>query len=110
MISSDDVPGWAGPVVSALIGGAGVKMLSVWLENRRLTRRDYRETLESQIRVLQRQVASLYERLNAAERELGHLEEALDGERETVDRLDQENARLRARLEELGDGKTARVD
>jgi chromosome segregation ATPase len=76
----------------------------VWLENRRLAKREYRETLMSLIEDLQRQVSGLQTRVGNLRVELAHLEEALSDERRRSDELDQENSRLRARLLEVDPG------
>lgn len=101
MISADDVPEWARTLATLALGAGGAKMLAVWLENRRLTRRDYRETLEERIKDLERQVGALFERVGNLRVEVAHLEGALQDERERSERLDQENSRLRDRLSEM---------
>jgi len=101
MLSPDELPGWARTALTLGLGAGAAKVLAVVLENRRLSKKDYRETLESRIRDLERQVAGLFERVGSLRVEVAHLEEALDDERERSERLDQENARLRARLLEV---------
>lgn len=101
MISSDDLPSWARTAAALLAGAGGAKLLAVWLENRRLTRRDYRETLEERIQDLERQVAGLFERVGNLRVEVAHLEEALQDESERAQALEEDNARLRARLLEV---------
>jgi septal ring factor EnvC (AmiA/AmiB activator) len=103
VLSVDDVPDWARTLVTLALGAGGAKVLAVVLENRRLTRRDYRETLEERIRDLERQVAGLFERVGSLRVEVAHLEEELKDESERSERLNQENARLRARLLEAED-------
>lgn len=101
MISREDLPAWAQFVVPLVLGAGGARLLAVWLENRRLSRRDYRETLESRIRDLERQMRQAYERIASLRVEVAHLEDELADERKAGDRLDQDNARLRAELDEL---------
>jgi uncharacterized coiled-coil protein SlyX len=101
VLDLDYLPGWARTSLTLLLGAGGARLLAVMLENRRLTRRDYRETLEKRIKDLERQVGGLYERIANLREELGGLEEALADERTAVERMDQDNARLRARLLEV---------
>lgn len=101
MLTTEDLPPWAGTVITFALGAGGAKLLAVWLENRRLTNRDYRETLEHRIRDLERQVAGLMERVGSLRVEVAHHEEALKDELARADRLEEENARLRARLLEV---------
>lgn len=101
MLSTDDVPDWARSAITLLIGAGGAKMLAVWLENRRLLRKDYRETLERRIVDLERQLYSLSERVGNLRVEVAHLEEALNDEQERATRLEHENLALRARLSEV---------
>ena len=101
MLSSEDVPQWVRTALTAFVSIGLAKVYAVWAENRRLTKRDYRETLEERISDLERQVAGLFERIGALRAEVAHLETELTHEREKVDRLDQDNDRLRERLLEV---------
>lgn len=101
MLSGDEVPPWASTLATLALGAGGAKILAVWLENRRLTRRDYRETLEHRIRDLERQVSGLMERVGSLRVEIATLEAHLDEEHQRSERLDQENSRLRERLQEV---------
>lgn len=101
MFTGDELPSWARTAITLALGAGGARILGVWLENRRLTQKDYRETLESRIRELERQVASLMERLGGMRVEVALLEEDLDDERRRSDALEEDNARLRARLLEV---------
>lgn len=101
MLSSEDVPESLRSLGLLLVGAGGAKMLAVWLENRRLTRREYRETLEHRIQDLERQVAGLFERVGNLRVEVARYEEALADELERANRLEEDNARLRARLLEV---------
>ena len=105
MIGLDEgVPGWARTLATLALGAGGAKILAVWLENRRLMQRDYRETLEGRIQDLERQVAGLFERIGNLRVEVARLEEDLENELERSERLDLDNARLRARLMEVDPG------
>lgn len=83
--SQDPVPSWIAPVVGAVFGAGGVKMLSVWLENHRLTRKEYRETLQvlidrqtERIGELEKCVAGLQVRVGNLRVEVAHLESEND--------------------------------
>lgn len=94
----DEIPEWADWVVKIAVGGAGVRLLTVWLENRRLVKSDYRESLLKLIRELQDDVQAL-------SLKVGQLEEALEGEQELVLRLQDENDELRSRLADASDAR-----
>ena len=70
----DYIPSWLAPVLGAVFGAGGLKMLSVWLENRRLTRKDYRETMLDRIRELEKIVGRLQVRIGNLRVEVAHLE------------------------------------
>ncbi len=81
-----DLPDWLRSAAMLLAGAGGAKMLAVWLENRRLGRQDYRETLLERVRELETVVSGLQTRVANLRVEVAHLEE--------------ENVRLREELEE----------
>lgn len=101
MLTGDDIPDWARTGATLLLGAGAARLFGVWLENRRLATKDYRETLLERIQDLERQLNGLNERVGNLRVEVAHLEEALEDERERVERLDGENERLRARLLEV---------
>lgn len=96
----DPIPEWAKALVTLLVGAGGAKMLAVWLENRRLSNKDYRETLLERVRELESVVSSLQLRVGNLRVEMAHLEERLADESELVERLRAENDELRARLQD----------
>lgn len=49
----NDLPGWLKSGLTLLLGAGAAKLLAVWLENRRLEKKDYRETLLTRIRELE---------------------------------------------------------
>jgi hypothetical protein len=104
-MSPEDLPGWARTTLMLLLGAGGARLLDVWLENRRLERKDYRDTLSTRIRVLEGDIADCHERSASLQERVGgrlrEAEEDRDAEFERVERLDEENARLRARLLEV---------
>lgn len=104
MISLDDgIPDWARTAATLLVGAGGAKMLAVWLENRRLSQKEYRETLLSRIEDLESCVAGLQARVGNLRVEVAHLEERLRVESSLVERLREENDALRARVQDRED-------
>lgn len=71
---SDYLPEWAKIAIAALFGAGGVRWFSVYLENRRLARKDFRETLLERIRELEKVVANLQRRMGNLRVEMAHLE------------------------------------
>jgi hypothetical protein len=49
----NELPGWVKTTVTLLLGAGGAKLLAVWLENRRLEKKEYRDTLLGRIRELE---------------------------------------------------------
>lgn len=96
----DPIPEWAKALVTLVLGAGGGKLFSVWLENRRLSNKDYRETLLERVRELESVVSSLQLRVGNLRVEMAHLEERLADESELVERLRNENDELRARLQD----------
>ena len=72
------IPAWAQAILAALFGAGGVKMLGVWLENRRLAKADFRETLLERIQSLEASNLELHERLQAQAERLGSLQSEND--------------------------------
>ncbi len=109
MISLDDlgVPDWARTLATLALGAGGAKILAVWLENRRLSRKEYRETLLEQLKAqvariedLESCVGGLQTRVGNLRVEVAHLQERLRVEEQTVERLRMENDELRGRLDD----------
>lgn len=79
--SPSELPSWIGTLLGIVFGAGGVRMVSVWLENKRLTRKDYRETLQELIQQqsvrigeLEQCVARLQVRIGNLRVEMVHLE------------------------------------
>lgn len=70
----DYLPEWAKISIAALFGAGGVRWFSVYLENRRLGRKDFRETLLERIRELEKVVSQLQRRMGNLRVEMAHLE------------------------------------
>lgn len=79
-IDDAGVPEWAKWLGTLVLGAGGARWLAVVLENRRLGKKEYRETLMGLIEKLQDEVSTLQYRV-------GSLEEELSNEREIVVRL-----------------------
>lgn len=86
--SQDTGHQWIATLVSAAVGAGGWKMLSVWLENRRLTKREYRETLQSLIEQQSRRISELESCVAGLQVRIGNL-------RVEVAHLESENTELR---------------
>lgn len=54
-----DVPSWLTTLVGLVVGAGGAKLLSVWLESRRLATKDYRDTLLGRIRELEKVIEGM---------------------------------------------------
>jgi len=78
------IPAWLQHVLAVLFGAGGVKMVSVLVENRRLGKKEFRETL--------------MERIEHLESELQGLNTLLLRRTEDVARLEAENGYLLRRL------------
>jgi hypothetical protein len=59
MIDQDYLPGWVKTLLTILLSGGAVKLLSVLLENRRLVKKDYRETMLARIAHLEQVIAQM---------------------------------------------------
>lgn len=70
----DYLPDWAKYLIATAVGAGGVKWFSVFLENRRLANKDFRETLLERIRELEKVVESLQTRMGNLRVEMAHLE------------------------------------
>jgi len=55
----NDLPGWIKTLLTALVGAGGAKLMAVWLENRRLEKGEYRNTLLARIRELEVTIKSM---------------------------------------------------
>jgi predicted nuclease with TOPRIM domain len=110
VIGDYDPPEWVRTGMTLLLGAGGAKMLSVWLENRRLAKKEFRETLLERIRDLERQVAALHDRIGNQREVQAHLQERLDSEQATVNRLELENDELQARVQDLEEANSGLRD
>jgi len=99
-VDIDHIPGWVETLAGVAFGAGGVKLLGVWLENRRLSKKGFRETLLERIRELEQTVSSLQVRVGNLRVELAHMEERVDREIQNSEALRFENDELRSRLED----------
>lgn len=81
----EGVPGWLQTTITLAVGAGGARLLAVWLENRRLANREYRDTMLARIRELE-------DRVDRLMREEGDL-------RVKVAHLEEHNAKLRWKVE-----------
>lgn len=73
-VQSDYLPEWAKYLIATILGAGGVHWFSAWLENKRLAKKEFRETLLDRIRELEKVVASLQTRMGNLRVEMAHLE------------------------------------
>jgi len=73
-LPDDYLPEWAKLLIATALGAGGVKWFSAYLENRRLAKKDFRETLLERIRELEKVVANLQRRMGNLRVEMAHLE------------------------------------
>ena len=68
------MPEWLKTVITLALGAGGVQWMRVWMESRRLGRKDFRDTLLSRISELESVVGSLQARMGNLRVEMAHLE------------------------------------
>jgi hypothetical protein len=74
-IPADDyLPESAKLLISAVLGAGGVAWFRVWLENRRLSKKEFRETLLDRVRELEKVIARMQTRMGNLRVEMAHLE------------------------------------
>lgn len=73
-IDPDYLPDWAKTAVAIAFGAGGVRFFSAWLENKRLGKKEFRETLLERIRELEKVVAHMQTRMGNLRVEMAHLE------------------------------------
>lgn len=70
-----DLPSWVKTTATLVAGAGTAKLLAVWMENRRLGRTEFRETLLERIRELEKIVSGLHTRVGNLRVEVARLEE-----------------------------------
>lgn len=55
-----DLPGWVESAATLLLGAGAARLLGVWLENRRLAKREYRESLLARVRELETRIEGMF--------------------------------------------------
>ena len=73
-ITNLDPPSWLSPILTALLGGAGVHYFRVWIENRRLAKKEYRDVLLDRIRDLEGKTSRMHQRMEDMRAEVATLE------------------------------------
>ena len=86
----NELPGWLKTSITLLLGAGTAKLLAVWLESRRLEKKEYRDTLLGRIRELEKAHETTL-------REVGDL-------RVKIALLDDENKELKDKLAECIQG------
>ena len=71
---SDYLPESVKLVLASVFGAGGVVFLRVWLENRRLSKKEFRETLLDRVRELEKVIGNLQTRMGNLRVEMAHLE------------------------------------
>lgn len=61
-------------ILASVFGAGGVAFLRVWLENRRLSKKEFRETLLDRVRELEKVISSMQVRMGNLRVEMAHLE------------------------------------
>lgn len=54
-----ELPGWVKTTATLFLGAGAARLLAVWLENRRLEKREYRDTLLTRIRELEVEIKGM---------------------------------------------------
>jgi len=73
-LPEDYVPEWAKYIIATVLGAGGLHWFRVWLESRRLAKKDFRELLLDRIRELETVVANMQKRMGNLRVEMAHLE------------------------------------
>ena len=72
--SDSDLPETLKLIISAVLGAGGVAWFRVWLENRRLSKKEFRETLLDRVRELEKVISHMQKRMGNLRVEMAHLE------------------------------------
>ena len=70
----DSFPQWLTTLITLALGAGGVQVLKVWLENRRLGKKEYRETLLERVRELEAVISRMQKRMGNLRVEMAHLD------------------------------------
>jgi len=72
--SDDYLPETVKLILASVLGAGGVAWFRVWLENRRLSKKEFRETLLDRVRELEKVIGNLQTRMGNLRVEMAHLE------------------------------------
>jgi len=86
-LADETVPIWLATVVAAIFGGGGVKMLSVWLENRRLNRDSFRQMLTQRIQHVEEENERLQRKVTSLASENARLESEMKQNEKMIEQL-----------------------
>ena len=62
-MDADFIPAWLKYTITANVGGAGVRLFAVWLEAKRLSSNDRRESMSARIRSLEARQEILHDEI-----------------------------------------------
>lgn len=71
---TDYLPETVKLLISAVLGAGGVAFFRVWLENRRLSKKEFRETLLDRVRELEKVISRMQIRMGNLRVEMAHIE------------------------------------
>ena len=71
---TDYLPETVKLIISAVLGAGGVAFFRVWLENRRLSKKEFRETLLDRVRELEKVISRMQTRMGNLRVEMAHIE------------------------------------
>jgi len=54
-----ELPAWLKTTITLLLGAGGARLVAIWLENHRLEKKDYRDTLLGRIRELEETISGM---------------------------------------------------
>lgn len=87
-LPQSDLPNWVKTGATLLLGAGAARLLAVWLENRRLAHKEYRETLLSRIRELELIVTAMHGQMTDLKVSLALLKEENEELRERLGNKD----------------------
>lgn len=86
----DSLPEWAKTAISVVIGAGGLQLFKAWLENRRLSKKEFRETLLDRIRELEQVISQTHTRMGNLRVEMAHLQVENKQLRHEIEALEEE--------------------
>lgn len=71
----NDLPGWLKTTITLALGAGAARLLAVWLESRRLEKKEYRDTLLTRIRELELTIKAMQDSFTAMSVKLALVED-----------------------------------